>query len=139
VQNRIDIDHIHSRAIVQEIGERLRASLRAEADLPTSLRTRIDRFRELEGQSPSIVPAADPALMNEPCKNEKPRERSRPLDWLWRRASRDVGTARSILNHSKQDEGPDLNQEGDRHDGNRTKYIAVDRKFMGMPRDLRSP
>jgi hypothetical protein len=62
--------------------------------------------------------------MNEPRKNEKPKERSRPLDWLWRRASRDIETARSILNHSKQDEGPDLNQEGAHQDGNRKKYIA---------------
>jgi hypothetical protein len=41
MHNRIDIDPKHSRAIVQETGERLRA------------------VRELEEQSPSIVPAAE--------------------------------------------------------------------------------
>jgi hypothetical protein len=38
MRNRIDIDHIHSRAIVREIGERLRASLKPEPELPASLR-----------------------------------------------------------------------------------------------------
>jgi hypothetical protein len=59
MRNRIDLDHRHSRAIVQEIGERLRASLKEERELPASLRTQIDRLRELEEQSPSIVPAAE--------------------------------------------------------------------------------
>ena len=59
MRNRIDIDHKHSRAIVQEIGERLRASLKEEQELPASLRTQIVRLRELEEQSPSIIPAAE--------------------------------------------------------------------------------
>ena len=46
--NRIDIDYRHSRAIVQEIGERLRAILREEPELPASLRLQIDQLRELE-------------------------------------------------------------------------------------------
>jgi len=49
----------HSRVIVQEIGERLRAFLKEEPQLPGSLRTQIDRLRELEEQSPSIIPAAE--------------------------------------------------------------------------------
>jgi hypothetical protein len=57
--NRIDIDPKHSRAIVQEIGGRLRAVLKEEPECPASLRTQIDRLRELEEQSPSIVPAAE--------------------------------------------------------------------------------
>jgi len=57
MRNRIDIDHKHSRAIAQEIGERLRAF--QEPELPGSLRTQIDRLRELEEQSPSIIPAAE--------------------------------------------------------------------------------
>ena len=57
--NRIDIDPKHSRAIVQEIGERLRAFLKEEPELPESLRTQIDRLGELEEQSPSIIPAAE--------------------------------------------------------------------------------
>ena len=52
MRNRIDIDHKHSRAIVQEIGEKLRAFLKEEPELPGSLRTQIDRLRELEEQSP---------------------------------------------------------------------------------------
>jgi hypothetical protein len=57
--NRINIDHAHSRAIVREIGERLGASLKPEPELPASLRAQIDRLRELEEQSPSIIPAAE--------------------------------------------------------------------------------
>jgi hypothetical protein len=57
--NRVDIDHTHSRAIVQEIGERLRAFVKEQPELPGSLRTQIDRLRELEEQSPSIIPNAE--------------------------------------------------------------------------------
>ena len=57
--NRIDIDHTHSRAIVKEIGERLRAFLKEEPEVPASLRTQIDRLRESEEQSPSIIPSAE--------------------------------------------------------------------------------
>jgi hypothetical protein len=59
MRNRIDIDSKHSRAIVQEIGERLRAFLQEELEAPESLRTQIDRLRELEEQSLSIIPAAE--------------------------------------------------------------------------------
>ena len=60
MRNRIDIDSKHSRAIVREIGERLRAVLKEEPECPGSLGTQIDRLRELEEQSPSIIPAAEP-------------------------------------------------------------------------------
>jgi hypothetical protein len=56
MRNRIDIDPKHSRAIVQEIGERLRAFLKEEPELSGSLRAQIDRLRELEEHSPSIIP-----------------------------------------------------------------------------------
>jgi len=55
MRNRIDIDCVHSRAIVREIGERLRTSLRPEPELPASLKMQINRLRELEEQSPPIV------------------------------------------------------------------------------------
>ena len=55
MRNRIDIDSKHSRAIVQEIGERLRAFLKEESEPPGSLRAQINRLRELEEQSPSII------------------------------------------------------------------------------------
>jgi hypothetical protein len=60
MRNGIEIDPKHSRAIVEEIGERLRVFLKEEPGLPDSLRTQIDRLRELEEQSPSIIPAAEP-------------------------------------------------------------------------------
>ena len=52
MRNRIDIEHRHSRAIVQEIGERLRAVLTEEPELPERLGAQIDRLRQLEEQSP---------------------------------------------------------------------------------------
>ncbi|WP_128933572.1 hypothetical protein [Bradyrhizobium zhanjiangense] len=58
MRNRIDIDDIHSRAIVRVIGKELRASLEPEPELPAKLRMKIDRLRELE-RSPSIVPDAE--------------------------------------------------------------------------------
>ena len=48
----------HSRAIYMEIGERMRAS-RSQLERPTSLEIQLDRFRELDGESPSIVPSMD--------------------------------------------------------------------------------
>jgi hypothetical protein len=59
MRNRIDIDSRHSLAIVQEIGKRLRAVLKEEPEYPGSLRRQIDRLRELEEQSPSIIPGAE--------------------------------------------------------------------------------
>jgi hypothetical protein len=55
----IRIDHIHSRAICDEIGERLRETLRREAlELPPRLQLLVDRLAELDGRSaPSIVPS----------------------------------------------------------------------------------
>ena len=55
MRNRIDIDPKHGEAIVQEIGERLRTCLKEEPELPGSLRAQINRLRELEEQSPSII------------------------------------------------------------------------------------
>jgi hypothetical protein len=58
MRNRVDIDHTHSRAIVKEIGARLRAFVKEEPEIPGSLRTQIDRLRELEEQPPSTIPNA---------------------------------------------------------------------------------
>jgi hypothetical protein len=59
MQNRIvRIDPIHSRAISTEIAERLRVILaKDQSDVPNSLQSQIDRLRELEEDSPSIVPS----------------------------------------------------------------------------------
>jgi hypothetical protein len=59
MHNRIDIDHRHSRAIVREIGERLRASLKPEPELPPSFQTQINRLRDLERLPASIIAAAE--------------------------------------------------------------------------------
>jgi hypothetical protein len=48
MRKHIDIDHKHSRAIVQKIGERLRTSLKPEPEVPARLRKQIDRLREME-------------------------------------------------------------------------------------------
>ena len=56
MRNHIDIDPTHSSVIAQEIGERLRTSLRVEPELPNKLRMQIDRLRRLEDGSPSAVP-----------------------------------------------------------------------------------
>jgi hypothetical protein len=48
MRHHVDIDHKHSRAIVREIGERLRGSLKPEPEVPAKLRKQLDRFRELE-------------------------------------------------------------------------------------------
>ncbi len=53
MRKHIDIDHKHSRAIVQKIGERLRTSLKPEPEVPPRLRKQIDRLREMEERSPS--------------------------------------------------------------------------------------
>ena len=58
MRNRVDIDSKHSRAIVQELGERLRTFLKEEPEYPGSLRAHINRLRELEEQS-SIIPSAE--------------------------------------------------------------------------------
>jgi hypothetical protein len=63
--NHVDIDHTHRRAIVREIGKKMRASLKPEPELPARFKTQIDRLRELEEQSPSIIPAAQ--------RRDKPR------------------------------------------------------------------
>jgi hypothetical protein len=52
------IDSVHSRAISDEIAERLRASLSNDPSPPPAfLRHQLDRLREMEDQSPSIVPS----------------------------------------------------------------------------------
>jgi hypothetical protein len=49
--NHIDLDHRHCRAIVEKIGEKLRASLKPEPELPARFIKQIDRIREVEDRS----------------------------------------------------------------------------------------
>jgi hypothetical protein len=59
--NQLLIDSLHSRAICDEIGERLRMILRPEtADLPVRLQILIDRLSDQDRElAPSIVPDLD--------------------------------------------------------------------------------
>lgn len=50
MRSRIDIDQTHSRAIIREIGKRLRASLGEDRELPARMGMQIDRLRQLEDQ-----------------------------------------------------------------------------------------
>ena len=81
MHNPIDIDPVHSWAICREIGERLRQHLRPELELPSNMRKQVERLREPEGQSPSIVPDME----NEPSKDASRGDRSRSTWLLWRR------------------------------------------------------
>jgi hypothetical protein len=60
----IRIDPIHSRAICDEIGERLRQVLKREpVGLPPRLQLLVDRLAELDGAAaPSIVPSFEDML-----------------------------------------------------------------------------
>jgi hypothetical protein len=57
MRNRIDIDPKPAEQSFKRSGERLRAFLKVEPEIPGSLRTQIDRFGELEEQSRSIIAA----------------------------------------------------------------------------------
>jgi hypothetical protein len=48
MRNSVDIDSAHSRAIVREIGERLRASFKEDRELPAQFRVQIERLRQSE-------------------------------------------------------------------------------------------
>ena len=48
MRTHIDLDHKHSRAIVEKIGQKLQMSLKPEPDVPAHLRKQIDRLREME-------------------------------------------------------------------------------------------
>ncbi|RXH40946.1 hypothetical protein [Bradyrhizobium zhanjiangense] len=60
----INIDQTHSRAIAREIGERLRGLLREETELPSSLKRRMQKLRELD-ETPSIVPSGNERFSSE--------------------------------------------------------------------------
>ena len=69
---QINIDEVFSRAIFQEIGERLRASLKEE-EIPERLRVQLDKFAQFDEQeSPSIVPE----IGSEPSTKTSPIRRS---------------------------------------------------------------
>jgi hypothetical protein len=51
MRNPIDIDSKHSRAIVREIGEGLRASFKEDRELPATFRMQIERLRQSEAEA----------------------------------------------------------------------------------------
>jgi hypothetical protein len=55
MRDRIDIDHTHSSAISQEIGERLPTFLDKQPGPAPSLRKNIERLGELDRQSLSMA------------------------------------------------------------------------------------
>ena len=55
MRDRIDIDHTHSQAISQEIGERLQALLREPPEPAASFRKEIELLDKFEVQSPPIA------------------------------------------------------------------------------------
>ena len=59
--SQIRLDHIHCRAICDEIGDRLREMMgRESADMPSYLRRLVDRLGELDDvPSPGIVPVME--------------------------------------------------------------------------------
>ena len=91
--NQIDIDGAFIRAIVREIGERLRTSL-IEHELPASLRSQLDRLVQMEHPAPPSVTelqaksAADQDTSADPSQAEP---EDRPSRWYgrWTRWHRD--------------------------------------------------
>jgi len=49
----VDIDSKHSRAIVREIGNGLRESVKEDKDVPASFKSQIERLRESEAEPQS--------------------------------------------------------------------------------------
>jgi hypothetical protein len=56
MRNLVDIDSRHSREIVKEIGERLRASLKEDRELPANFQKQIERLRQSEERAGRTLP-----------------------------------------------------------------------------------
>jgi hypothetical protein len=79
MRDRIDIDHTHSQAISQEIGERLQALLREPPEPAAGFRKKIELLGEFEVQSPPIAAGAQRI---EKGPGEERRGRGQWLRWL---------------------------------------------------------
>ena len=53
-ESAVDIDSNHSLAIVKKIGERLRASIKEDRELPANFREQIERLRQSEIERISV-------------------------------------------------------------------------------------
>ena len=88
MRNQIDLDAVFSRAIIREIGERLRASVR-EDELPARLRVQLDRLDQLDDHSsPSVVPKLESEKFGETTAAR--RSLVSPMRWTtrWRTRQR---------------------------------------------------
>jgi hypothetical protein len=55
---KVNLDSEHCRAICDEVADRLRYAIKADAsELPMQLRRLLARFEELDRQAPSVVPS----------------------------------------------------------------------------------
>lgn len=53
----VHLDHLHSEAVCQGVGERLRDALnREKPDMPHRLKSLIARLPELDRESPPLIP-----------------------------------------------------------------------------------
>ena len=85
MRNPVDIEHRHSRAICDEIGERLQSHLTIESELPVDLSRQVEQLHRLEVQSPSIVPDVEHGLGNEQNKDGANGGDQFRFTWPWRR------------------------------------------------------
>ncbi len=77
----LKIDDKHTRAIAQEIGQRLQTCLTVGTELPPTIKMQLLRLRDLDGRSPSLVPEAEPVVENARTGDEEGgRDQSRS-DW----------------------------------------------------------
>ena len=83
MRSRVDIDEKTSRAIIREIGERLQTIVGVDSKVPARLGKQLNRLRELDGESASIVPAVEHGFENTPRKDVSLGDRTR-FTWLWR-------------------------------------------------------
>jgi hypothetical protein len=57
---KVNLDSGHCRAICDEIGDRLRYSIKTDAsELPMQLSRLLARFEQLDRQAPSVVPSLE--------------------------------------------------------------------------------
>jgi hypothetical protein len=78
-------DDRHSRAIAQEIGQRLQVYLRMDTELPSIIKTRLARLRDVDEQSPSIVPEPEPEVESEGTKAGASGSNQSRFGWPWQR------------------------------------------------------
>jgi len=76
MRNTVDIDSAHSRAIVREIGHRLRDVIvrrdsfgdcpQADREFPTKLRMQLERLRQLDDHPQTTATHVDPKSILQP-------------------------------------------------------------------------